>query len=97
LIEVINSILTVYSWVAAAILIVFLVLIGRFCELKFGQKSYHQLLLMPLAGFLVAAVWYATLQDFVGALVPDLLFALGGLALIVLSFVLYRAMMGGQR
>ena len=97
MIEVINSILLVYNWIVAAILIVFLLLIGRFCELKFGQRSYYQFLLVPLAVFVIAAIWYAALNDFVGKLLPDLLFALGGLALLVLSYVLYRAMMGGRR
>jgi hypothetical protein len=89
-----------------AILIGFLFLIGRFYELKFGQKSNYQWLLLPLALFVIAALWDAFLAnsytgdpllDFVGAIGPDLLLLLGGLVLLALSYSLYRMMMGRKR
>lgn len=104
--NILSSILVLYYWIAAAILILFLFLIGRFYERRFGQRSYHQLMLLPLGFFLVAAVWDAFLAnrytgnpllDFVGALGPDLLWLLGGLILILLCYSLFRTMMGGRR
>ena len=95
--------LIAYSWIVAAVLIFFLFLIGRFYEIRFGQRSYYELFLIPLGLFVVAGVWDAFLAnnytgdpllDFVGALGPDLLFLLGGLALIVLCYSLHRTMMG---
>ncbi len=95
--------LITYSWIVVAALISFLFLIGRFYEIRFGQRSYHELFLIPLSLFIVAALWDAffvndpmgdPLLDFVGALGPDLLYLLGGLALIVLCFSLHRTMMG---
>jgi hypothetical protein len=89
-----------------AILIGFLFLIGRFYELKFGQKSNYQWLLLPLALFVIAGLWDAFLTnsytgdpllDFVGAIGPDLLLLLGGLVLLALSYSLYRMMMGRKR
>ena len=104
LIQAINSILLFYSWIVAAILILLLSLIGRFYEIKFGQQSHYRLFLFPLVCFAVAAVWYtffardsATRGDFVGALGPDLLLLVGGLALIGLGYTLFRTMMGGRR
>jgi len=100
-----SSILIAYSWIVAAILVAFLLLIGRFYEVRFGQRSYHHLLLFPLGAFVVAAVWDAffvndqlgdPLLDFVGVIWIDLLFCLGGLVLIVLCYSLYRIMMGGR-
>ncbi len=102
----ISSILIVYSWIVAAILIFSLLLIGRFYETKFGQKSGYQLFIFPLGFFVVAAVWEAffhnnntgdPLLDFVGAFWPDLLFLTGGLILIGLGYSLFRMMMGGRR
>lgn len=103
--QILGSILILYSWIVAAILIVFLFLIGRFYEIKFGQKSYYQLLLFPLGLFLVAAIWDAffinsntgdPLLDFVGAPGPDLLLLVGGIILIGFCYSLYRTMMGGR-
>jgi hypothetical protein len=95
-----------YSSLVVAILISFLFLIGRFYEIKFGQKSGYQLLLLPLVLFLVAGIWDAFLAndytgnpllDFVGSPGPDALLLVGGLILIGLCYSLYRTMMGQKR
>jgi hypothetical protein len=104
--NILSSILILYYWMGAAVLILFLFLIGRFYERRFGQQSYYQLMLLPLVLFVLAAVWDAFLAngytgnpllDFVGALGPDLSWLLGGIALIVLCYSLFRTMMGGKR
>jgi len=101
-----SILLIIFDWIIAAILIFFLFLIGRFYEIRFGSRSRFQLMLIPLALFVVAAVWDAAfansytgdpLLDFVGALVPDLLFFLGGAILIALGYYLFKTMMGGRR
>ncbi len=106
MISIVNSMLILCTWILAAALLLFLYLIGRFYERKFGQRSHYQLFLVPLVLFLIAALWYALPVgggngvpggDFVGLFWPDLLYLLGGLGLFVLSYGLYRAMMGGQR
>jgi membrane protease YdiL (CAAX protease family) len=104
--HILGSLVVVFSWIIAAVLIFFLFLVGRFYEIRFGQKSYYQLMLVPLVLFLMASIWDAFLAnsytgdpllDFVGAFFPDLLFLLGGIILIVLCYYLYRIMMGGRR
>lgn len=103
--NIIGSVLILYSWIVAAILVFFLFLVGRFYEVRFGQKSSYQFLLVPLGLFLAAAVWDVLvnantgdpLLDFVGAPVPDLLLLIGGLVLIILGYSLFRTMMGGRR
>jgi hypothetical protein len=101
LIYTVNSLLLIYSWIVAAILVAFLFLIGRFYQIKFGQQSYYPLLLIPLGVFLAAGVWYALsardTHDFVGVLGPDLLLLVGGLVLCTLGYILFRTMMGGRR
>lgn len=98
--------LIVFDWIIAAILIVFLLLIGRFYEIRFGSRSRFQLMLIPLVLLITAAVWDAAiansytgdpLLDFVGAVIPDLLFFVGGVIQIALGYYLFRTMMGGRR
>ena len=104
--HILSSLLVVFSWIIAAVLIFFLFLIGRFYEVRFGQKSYYQLMLIPLVLFVTAGVWDSVfansytgdpLLDFVGAFFPDLLFFVGGVILIALCYYLYKTMMGGRR
>jgi hypothetical protein len=106
LIHTFSSIFILYSWIVTAILILFLFLIGRFYEIRFGQKSGYQLVLLPLVLFILAATWDAffansdtgdPLLDFVGALGPDLLFLVGGLILVGLGYSLFKMMMGDKR
>lgn len=99
MIRIINSMLILYSWIVAAILILFLLLIGRFYELKFGQMAHYRLMVVPLVCFLAAAVWYAFFAqgEFVGVVGPDLLLLAGGLSLIGLAYILFKTMMGGRR
>jgi len=100
-----GSFLIVYCWAVAAILIFFLFLIGRFYEYRFGQRSYYELFLLPLVVFVAAAIWDAfaandytgdPILDFAGSLGPDALFLIGGLILTVLSYTLFKTMMGGR-
>ncbi|MGQ9597830.1 MAG: hypothetical protein ACUVWZ_00260 [Anaerolineae bacterium] len=104
--QLLSSVLILYGWIVAGLLVLFLLLIGRFYEIKFGQKAYYQLFLLPLVLFLIAAMWDVVaargptgnlLLDFVGNPGPDLLWFLGGIALTGLCYSLYRTMMGGKK
>jgi hypothetical protein len=103
---IIGSILVIYSWITAALMTLSLYLIGRFYEMRYGQRSNYQFFLVPAILFLAAGVWDAffanqhtgnAMLDFVGAWGPDLLWLAGGTVLIFLGYSLYRTMMGGQR
>jgi hypothetical protein len=105
LIDAISSILIVYSWVVAASLVFFLFLIARFYEIRFGQKSYYQLFLIPFFFFVIGAVADAFLAnhytgnpllDFVGHIWSDLFLLGGGVVLIILCYALSKTMMGGR-
>jgi len=104
--NVVGSVLVLYCWILAAALSSALFLISRYYQLRYGQRSYYQLFLVPLALFLGAGVWDAfvandytgdALRDFVGAWGPDLLLLIGGATLILLAYSLQRKMMGGRR
>ena len=92
--QTIGSILVLFGWIAVAILLFFLFLIGRFYEKQFRQRSYYELFALPLVLFLAGALWYLFgSQDFAGMPGPDLLFLFGGLVLIGLGYTLYRIML----
>lgn len=104
--NILSAILVLYYWIAAAVLILFLFLIGRFYERRFGQRSHYRLMLLPLGAFGAAAIWDAfvansytgnPLLDFVGSLGPDLLWLLGGAVLLLLCYSLLQTMMGGRK
>jgi hypothetical protein len=104
--QFLGSFLVVYCGIVTAILVFFLFLIGRYYEIRFGQRSYYQLFLLPLSLFVLAAVGYGFLAsnytgnpvlDFVGAFWLDLILLVGGLILIALCYSLFKTMMGGRR
>lgn len=106
MIDFLGSMLTLYNWIVSAILILFLFLIGRLYEIRFGKKSYYQLFLVPLVLFVAAAIWDGFLineptgnpvLDFVGECWPDLLWLAGGIVLILLGYSLFRKMMVGKQ
>ena len=104
--NLLGSALVLYPWVVAAGLIFFLLLIGRFYEIRFHQRSHYQVMLVPIIFFVLAAVGDAflindtrgdPLLDFVGETWPDLLWLVGGLVLAVFCASLLRMMMGSRK
>ena len=103
--SILFSILTLYPWVLVAGLIYVLIQIARFYQRKYaelyknspGQQTYHPLFLVPLLLFLFAAGRYMFLEDFVGDLIGDVAFLVGGIILAVLGYRLQRLMTGGRR
>lgn len=94
----INLVLMTYSWIIVAILLFFLFLIARFYEKKAHQKSRYQFFLLPLALFLIGTFRYVSLLggDFVGDLLGDTLFFVGGVAAAILGYHLLNLMTGGR-
>ena len=99
------SILTVYPWIVVAGLILILVSIARFYQKKYaelydtrsGQSTFSALFGIPLILFCIAAGRYALARDFVGDLLGDLAFFVGGVTLAALAYRLQRLMTGGRR
>jgi len=94
----INLVLVTYSWVIIAILLFFFFLIARFYERKARQKSHYQLFLLPLVLFLLGILRYDFLfaGNFVGDLLGDTLFFVGGVATGILGYHLLDLMTGGR-
>ena len=96
--EMIQRLLSAYSWVVVGVLLVFLWRIAWFYGKASGERVGHATLLIP--GFLLAAgaVWYMVWAiDFVGEFAGDLLLFGGGLGLWLFGFHLQNLMTGERK
>jgi hypothetical protein len=97
-IGLIDTIATVYTWVASVLIILSLFLIARFYEVKSGQRSHYRIFLVAAALFLLAGVLSAVRgTQFVGDPLVDTLLFLAGAVTILLSTFLYQLMTRGRR
>ena len=104
--SILSSILTLYSWVLGAGLVLFLLHIARFYEKKYVElyrdaprrRTYYQLFWIPLILFLLAAGRYAYFcHDWAADLISDVAFAFGGVVLATLACYVHNMMTGGRR
>ncbi len=96
--EIIKYVLTVYSWVAIGILLVFLGRIAYFYEKTSGQETGYYLLILPGLLLLAGAVWYLWHEiEFTGQPVGDLLLFGGGVLLGTFGVRLQEFMMGARK
>ena len=105
--KLLAQILTIYSWGAVCILLLFLFGIARFFErrlLERNQKdegpktrSYYPFFLVPVALFAVSALIYVFNGPLVvGSVLADILRILGALVLVFAGYSLLNTMMGGK-
>jgi type II secretory pathway component PulF len=92
-----SQLLLLYGWFALAALLLILLLIGRSYERFAAERTHYYLLLLPIFGFGLSAVRYASIDRIVGDAPADLLSGMSGLLLIVLSVRLYQQMTRGRR
>jgi hypothetical protein len=91
-----SNILALYSWGGVSVLLLFLFAIARFFERKSSRQSFYPLFLLPVLLFVLSAVRYAIVGDFVGDTVADLGRAIGGILLYGLGYFLLNLMTGGR-
>lgn len=77
--------------------LMFLLLIARFYQVKSGQPTHYALFAIALIFFLVGALRYAFLQHgYVGDMVADGVLFLAGLLVILAGNHVFRLMTGGR-
>jgi len=104
-VDVAFSILSIYAWVLVGCVVCLTLCIARFYQIKYAElyddashkRTYYRLLYFPLVLFIVAAVRYAILADFVGDVWGDIAFFVGGIVLAALGLRLQHLMAGGRR
>ena len=94
--SLLSNILTLYTWTSISVLLFFLFAIARFFERKSSRKSYYPLFLLPALLFIVSAVRYFLVGDFVGDPLADLSRAIGGALVCGLGYFLLNLMTGGR-
>ena len=96
--EVIKTILTIYSSAIVGVLIIFLWRIAFFYEQTSGQRVGHYFLLLPALLLAAGAVWYLKNGgDFTGQPAGDLLLFIGGALLCLFGSRLQELMTGERR
>ncbi|HEY4722391.1 MAG TPA: hypothetical protein VII92_11115 [Anaerolineae bacterium] len=94
--NLLHTLLTLYTWGIFCGLIIVLQRVARFYQITSGQRSHYQWFLLPLLLLLAGALRYAMLPNFVGDGWGDLFLLTGGISLIILSYFLLHLMTGGR-
>ncbi len=102
--HILSRVLTVYSWMLAVGLIYGIMRLARFYEQKYAelykdaseQRTFYQLLWLPMLFFVLAAARYAYTGELAGDLPGDLALLIGGIILALLAYRLYRMMTAGN-
>ena len=87
----------IYTWFPLAVLLLLLLLIARYYEKLSGKRTYFRWYVVPLVLFGVAMARYASAGLLAGDRLGDILLALAGSVLLVLSVSLYRLMVAGRQ
>ena len=96
--EIIKYILTIYSWAAIGVLLVFLGRIAYFYEKTSGQQTGYYFLFLPSLLLIAGAGWYLVKNvEFTGQPIGDLLLFGGGLLLSVFGIRLQEFMTGERK
>lgn len=88
-----HQFLVLYSWFPLATLLLFLLLIARFYQKFSGQRMYYWFFSVPLVGFGVTAVRYASINTAIGDMLAAIGACIAGGSLLWLSLHLYRTML----
>ena len=96
--HIVDTILTIYVWIAAAAIIFFLFLIARFFQKKSEQRSYFQYYAIPAILFLIVGIRLVVGQSsYIEDEIANGLLFLAGASAGVLGGILLMLMMGGRR
>jgi len=87
-----NQALTIYNWFLIAILIVILLMIARFYELRTHERTFYRVFILPLTFFGLASIRIAYLDQIDTDKLATGLWLIGGIFLIVLCVRLYYLM-----
>lgn len=88
--------LTLFIWFMLTILLLFLLLIARLYWVISGERTFYWGYLIPIALFGIASAHSAFLNQPTSDGLSEVLWAVGGLVLIVLCAYLYRRLSAKQ-
>lgn len=88
-----HQILALFMWFPLVIILAIYLLIARFYQRFSGKRTHFWLYTVPILLYGGSFVRYASIEQFVGDAFGDLLAALAGVVLMVLTTTLYLQMM----
>ncbi len=88
-----HQILALFTWFPLVIILAIYLLIARFYQRFSGKRTHFWLYMVPIVLYGGSFVRYASIDRFVGDAFADLLAALAGAVLLVLTTTLYLQMM----
>ncbi len=89
-----HQFLLLYLWFPLVAFLIFLLLIARFYEKFSGERTFYQLLVIPMVLFGVACVRYASIGSMVGDTLADVMLGISGAVLLLITGWLYWLMIG---
>ena len=92
--ETIAMAVDVYTWIVAALIVLFIGGIGLFYQKKFNVNTHYYLFMIPLLVLLIAII--PTHIFFHDILLTEMSEAMGGLMSLILTVKLYFHMTGGE-
>lgn len=92
-----SQLLSLYNWFALTAILLITMMIARFYQRIFGDKTHFHLFFMPIVLFALAVVRYNSINQLMGDALGDVTSALGAALLIGLILRLYRQMTSGRR
>jgi hypothetical protein len=92
-----SQLLLLYTWFALTALLGFVLLIARFYQRSFHERTGYRWFLLPAVLFGVGSVRYASLDQLVGDPLADTVIGIGGVTLIVLCIIVFRRMLARSR
>lgn len=88
-----HQFLVLYTWFPLAVLLSFMLLIGRFYQKFSGERTYYRLYFLSILLFAGMFVRIASTGFVIGDFIADVLSIVSGLLLLFLSLLLYFRMM----
>jgi hypothetical protein len=88
-----HQFLVLYAWFPLAALLLFLLQIARFYERFSGKRTYYGWYVLPLVGFGMVAVRYASINQSHGDRFAALIAAISGMFLLALTVYLAQLML----
>ncbi len=93
--EIIKTVLAIYSWAIVGLLLVFLWRIAYFYERASGQQVRYYSFLLPVLLLAAGAIWYLVSSiEFIGSPIGDLFLFGGGVLICLFGFRLQELMTG---
>lgn len=86
----VQKIIEIYAWTVAAIIMIFITVIAKFYQKKFGIKTFYYFYLVPVAVLFTAAFHLFSYHTYLSESIE----LIGSIGSFLATFFIYRLMVG---